>query len=343
MKLVPLILVTLLQQLPANQTAELPPGTFRPGQGVTSPVLLRETKPNYTADAMRARIQGVVVLECVVMPDGTVAQVRVVRSLDPVYGLDQEAMKSLNQWRFQPGMKDGAAVPVLITVEMSFKVGRRSDTALADPPAGGAMLNRDAPAPLGWPVAFAGATTPVATLVDGAFHHQAFDITFSYPSTWSMVESNTGITLYAEDSSGTRAMTISSPQPAAFSLTEPLSQATLDSFTLAAQAGAAFITSPRLIKSGQVQRDGGLWIWFEMAAPSFAAWNAPTALADRLRSGYGAIHVWSFATTTAKQSVSVFCTVVHRAGLSEADQQDQIRRAGTEFAEILRRISFQAR
>jgi hypothetical protein len=194
-----------------------------------------------------------------------------------------------------------------------------------------------------WPAAFTSASSMSPTIVDGALHHPTLDLTFSYLSTWSTVESTTGITLYAEDSSGMRAVTISSPQPAAFSLTEPLSQAALDSFTLAAQAGAAFIVSPRLIKSGQVQRDGGLWIWFEMAAPSFAAWNAPPALADRLRSGYGGIHVWSFATTTAKQSVSVFCTVVHRAGLPEADQQDQIRRAGTEFAEILRRISFQAR
>jgi hypothetical protein len=64
MKLYALIIASLfLQQLPANQTAELPPGTFRPGQDVTSPVLLRETKPNYTGEAMRARIQGLVVLE----------------------------------------------------------------------------------------------------------------------------------------------------------------------------------------------------------------------------------------------------------------------------------------
>jgi hypothetical protein len=158
-----------------------------------------------------------------------------------------------------------------------------------------------------------------------------------------MLESSAGITLHAENESGTRAVTISSPQATQFSLTEPVSQSVLDSFTVSALAGAAFMTKPRLIKSGQVRRYGGLWIWFEMAAPSFAAWNAPPALADRLRSGYGGIHVWSFATTAAGTSISVFCTVVHRAGLSDADQQEQIRRAGVEFSEILRRISIQAR
>ena len=88
-----------------------------------------------------------------------------------------------------------------------------------------------------------------------------------------------------------------------------------------------------------MRRYCGLWIWFEMSAPSFESWNAPEPLAERLRSGYAGIHVWSFATTAAGHSISVFCTVVHRAGLSDADQQEQIRRAGVDFSEILRRIS----
>lgn len=158
-----------------------------------------------------------------------------------------------------------------------------------------------------------------------------------------MVESSAGITLHAEDASGTRAVMISLPQPAQFSVTEPVSQSVLDSFTVAARAGAAFVINPRIIKSGQVQRNGGLWLWFEMSAPSLEGWNAPPPLADRLRTGYGGIHVWSFATTAAVQSISVFCTVVHRAGLSDADQQEQIRRAGMDFSEILRRVSIQAR
>jgi len=80
-----------------------------------------------------------------------------------------------------------------------------------------------------------------------------------------------------------------------------------------------------------------------MAAPSFAAWNAAPALVDRLRSGYGGIHVWSFVTTAAGQSISVLCTVVHRAGLTDTDQQEQIRQAGIEFNEIWRRITIEPR
>lgn len=346
--LVPLILATLfLQQSPANQTTEAP-ATYRPGQGVSAPVLLRETKPNYTAEAMRARIQGIVTLECVVMTDGSVGDVRVTRSLDLQFGLDQQAVDALRQWRFRPGMKDGAPVPVLVTVEMSYTLKDRPEDAIpaTTAPGGSVTSNRDAPAPLAWPDAFGGTggtIAPSTVFIDGALPQPTFNLAFAYPSTWSLVESSGGITLHAEDASGTRAVTISSPQPAQFSLTEPLSQSALDSFTVAARAGAAFITNARVIKSGQVQRNGGLWIWFEMAAPSFEAWNAPPALADRLRSGYGGIHVWSFATTAAGQSISVFCTVVHRAGLSDADQQEQIRRAGLEFSEILRRVSIQTR
>ena len=344
-KFLPLIFaIAVLQQVPPNQAAP-PTETYRPGQGVTAPVLLRETKPNYTAEAMRARIQGIVVLECVVMPDGSVGDVRVARSPDLQFGLDQQAVNTLKQWLFRPGMKDGVPVPVLVRVEMSFTLkDRPEDAKPATAPGAPLSSSRDAPAPLAWPDAFGvGPIAPSSGFSNGVLHQPTLDVAFAYPLTWSMVESSAGITLHAEDASGTRAVTISSPQPAQFSLTEPVSQSMLDSFTVAARAGAAFITNPRIIKSGQVQRDRGLWIWFEMAAPSFEGWNAPAALADRFRTGYGGIHVWSFATTAAGQSISVFCTVVHRTGLSDADQQEQIRRAGMEFSEILRRISIHAR
>src|SRR4029453_10721059 len=59
-----------------------------PGSGIESPVPLSQPKPQYTAEAMRAKIQGRVLLECVILPDGTVGEVRVLRSLDPIFGLD---------------------------------------------------------------------------------------------------------------------------------------------------------------------------------------------------------------------------------------------------------------
>ena len=87
---------------------------------MTSPVLIREVKPNYTGEAMRARIQGIVTMEAVVLPDGSVGDVRITRSLDQQFGLDKEAIKTVKQWRFRPGMRLGQPVPVLIIIEMSF-------------------------------------------------------------------------------------------------------------------------------------------------------------------------------------------------------------------------------
>ena len=46
------------------------------GNGVTLPRILREVKPAYTSDAMRAKVQGTVLLQCVVRPDGSVRHTR---------------------------------------------------------------------------------------------------------------------------------------------------------------------------------------------------------------------------------------------------------------------------
>ena len=88
---------------------------------------------------MRAKVQGTVLLQCVVRPDGTVGDVQVVQSLDPVFGLDQEAVKAARQWRFRPGTRFGEAVPVLITIELDVHAslgspaGHRKEAREAQP------------------------------------------------------------------------------------------------------------------------------------------------------------------------------------------------------------------
>lgn len=103
-----------------GNTAGTGGGAYDIGNGVSSPRLLREVKPLYTAEAMRAKVQGVVQLRAVVMPDGTVERVEVLRSLDPVFGLDQEAIKAARQWRFTPGMRLGEPVAVRVQLELTF-------------------------------------------------------------------------------------------------------------------------------------------------------------------------------------------------------------------------------
>ena len=96
--------------------------SYRPGNGVTVPVLIRDVKPQYTADAMRAKVQGSVWLECLVLPDGSVGDIRITRSLDQRFGLDEEAIRAAKQWRFRPGVRMGEPVPVMVTIELTFNL-----------------------------------------------------------------------------------------------------------------------------------------------------------------------------------------------------------------------------
>jgi protein TonB len=95
-------------------------GAYRPGAGITLPEVIQEVKPAYTAEAMRAKVQGAVWLECIVMPDGSVGNVKITKSLDPVFGLDEQAIAAARKWRFKPGMRQGQPVPVIITIELTF-------------------------------------------------------------------------------------------------------------------------------------------------------------------------------------------------------------------------------
>jgi TonB family protein len=107
----------------------VPPGAARvPGQGpftgqdagVTLPKVLHDVKPQYTAEALQAKIQGDVELAIVVRADGTVNDVTVTQSLDAEYGLDEAAVEAARQWTFTPGTKDGQPADVLVHLNMRF-------------------------------------------------------------------------------------------------------------------------------------------------------------------------------------------------------------------------------
>ena len=68
-------------------------GVYRPGSGIVNPRPIHRLDPEYTTEAMRAQINGVVWVEAVVLPDGTVGDVTVVKSLDQVFGLDERAVE----------------------------------------------------------------------------------------------------------------------------------------------------------------------------------------------------------------------------------------------------------
>lgn len=87
---------------------------------ITAPVPILAPKPHYTEAARQAKIQGVVRLQCVVRADGGCGDATVLRSLDSVYGLDDEAVQTMGRWRFKPALLERRAVPVRISVDMKF-------------------------------------------------------------------------------------------------------------------------------------------------------------------------------------------------------------------------------
>ena len=95
---------------------------YRQGNGVSTPKVVRDVKPQYTSEALREKIKGAVILDAVVTSDGTVGNVTVRQSLDRFYGLDDNCVRALKQWTFKPGMKDGKAVAVRINVTMTFTI-----------------------------------------------------------------------------------------------------------------------------------------------------------------------------------------------------------------------------
>jgi protein TonB len=89
---------------------------------VAAPQATIRVDPKYTPDAMRAQIQGMVAIEVIVSPEGEVSAVRVTRSLDTEFGLDEEAVKAARQWKFLPGTYQGQPLPVRAMIEMEFRL-----------------------------------------------------------------------------------------------------------------------------------------------------------------------------------------------------------------------------
>jgi TonB family protein len=87
---------------------------------VVPPRIKRAVPPVYTTAGFRAKIVGRVGVEAVVLPDGTVGQARVVKSLDKTTGLDDQALGAAREWTFEPGTLEGKPVPVIVNLVIDF-------------------------------------------------------------------------------------------------------------------------------------------------------------------------------------------------------------------------------
>jgi protein TonB len=96
-----------------------PMQAVRVGGQIKEPKKLKDVRPGYPDIARQARVQGVVILECTISPQGKVTDVKVLRGI-PL--LDQAAIDAVKQWVYTPTLLNGVPVPVIMTVTVNFKL-----------------------------------------------------------------------------------------------------------------------------------------------------------------------------------------------------------------------------
>ncbi|HEX6322434.1 MAG TPA: energy transducer TonB [Vicinamibacterales bacterium] len=111
-----------------SMSVTMTPGSTRPwtasgrapvrvGGDIKQPMKVRDVKPVYPAEAQEARVQGIVILEAMIDVDGSIAEARVLRGV-PM--LNDAALDAVRQWRYTPTLLNGVAVPVIMTMTVTF-------------------------------------------------------------------------------------------------------------------------------------------------------------------------------------------------------------------------------
>jgi TonB family protein len=89
---------------------DMGPIRMSPGHG---PGLIKKVEPRYPDIARAARIEGDVVVDAVILKDGTVSNVTVLRSTSKMF--EQACVDAVRQWRFTPSPQD-----VVLSVTVHF-------------------------------------------------------------------------------------------------------------------------------------------------------------------------------------------------------------------------------
>jgi periplasmic protein TonB len=95
-------------------------GAYRVGGGVSAPVVISRSEPEYSEEARKAKFQGEVLVAAVVDENGVPRDLRIVRSVG--LGLDEKALEAVRKWRFRPGMKGGQPVATRVTFAVNFRL-----------------------------------------------------------------------------------------------------------------------------------------------------------------------------------------------------------------------------
>ncbi|MGI8772227.1 MAG: energy transducer TonB, partial [Acidobacteriaceae bacterium] len=141
------------------RAAALDASVQRPGGSVKAPHLLTEIDPESNEYAQKNNIAGMVLLQTVVGANGRPSQVTIVRPIG--FGLDEEAVAAVKNSQFRPGSENGRDVPVMVNLQVTFRIYNNRTRPQGLAPAEVAPKN-PAPAP-----AHRNAGTPVTAATVG--------------------------------------------------------------------------------------------------------------------------------------------------------------------------------
>ena len=87
-------------------------------RGVPAPKKVRDVAVAYPAEALEKKVQGAVILEAQVDEEGNVTDTRLVSSIP----LDRAAIDAVSQWKYEPSTRNSIAVPIVVTVMVTFEI-----------------------------------------------------------------------------------------------------------------------------------------------------------------------------------------------------------------------------
>lgn len=103
---------------PGGEAASADDTVYEPGGEVKPPKLVHYVEPAFSSSSKEAFVEGTVRISTIVTADGKPSESKVVKGLNS--DEDRTAMEAVEQWRFEPGTKNGKAVKVHVNVEVDF-------------------------------------------------------------------------------------------------------------------------------------------------------------------------------------------------------------------------------
>jgi TonB family protein len=302
-----------------------PAGVYRANEVDGPPKLLKKMPPVYPAAAIQGRIEGIVRLACVVMADGSVGEIQVVRSLDSVHGVDAAAIASVKEWQFSPAMKDGKPAAVAIEADVAF------------------TLRNGPPRTLSWPDGFEPAPAPdndAGAWQDDVSEVAGLRIEFHYPPGWTLRKNPDPRTLLILRKNGSfSTFSIARPRQAPYSLDHPLTPVELQRAADEMERRAsASMTGMQSIGVGQAPAASHIWAWQAFKTSTVVTPVLDPSLAPLVDRTFESIRAWFFEATAGNQAITVTCFALVTRNATDADKRTFVAQQGAVFGEMIRRM-----